>query len=148
MIGYVLAALNLIAFVLIWRQGTGWDRVAVIILAVLIVAGAFVWRWQIDGWRVGSAILSFATFGALMIPTERHERWWLVFCSSFQLMIAVTYLVPFIVPERTFQMTGYVIRQGLWGVITLLLFAAAWECWAARKLAQEMQDVRHLQGGV
>jgi len=148
MIGYAFVALNLVAFLLIWRQGTKLDRVAVVVLVASIFAGAFAWRWDIGGWRAGTAMLNVTLFVALASLTERHDRWWLVFVSAIQLLITATHLLPFLVLQ-SFQMTGFVIRQILWGLITVLFFVAAWECWAARRFEQESLEHDHqLRGGL
>lgn len=144
--GYVYVLLNLIAFALIWRQGTKLDRVAVVLLGLSIAVGAFAWRWEIDGWRIGSALVNATMFVSIMALAERHDRWWMVFFCTVQLLIMATHLVPFILPERSFQMTGYVMRQALWALNTLLFFVAAWECWAARRFDREHRHDLQLQG--
>lgn len=147
MIGYAFVALNLVAFALIWRRGTALDRMAVGVLVAAIVVGAFAWRWDIHGWRAGTALLNVSMFLALWALTERHDRWWLVFLSAAQLLITATHLVPFMVPG-SLPMSGFVIRQALWAVITLIFFAGAWECWAARRFLESHENDHQLRGGV
>jgi hypothetical protein len=148
MIGHAFAALNLIAFILIWRQGSTLDRVAVGVIAAAIIIGAFAWTFTIGTWRAGTAALNLALFLAMWLLAERHDRWWLVIFCSLQLLIIATHLLP-VMSDAHFTMSGFVVRQVLWGLITLLLFAGAWECWAARKFALEgRDDDQHLRRGI
>ena len=141
-------AINLLGLGLVARNGDGWDRLGAAAILAGILIEPFVDNVHLGTWRVGVASLNLTLFGAYWFISARTDRWWLVILAAVQLLAIVTHAMPLIAPMAYGQNTGVQARQALWGLVTLLLFAAAWECWAARKFALEGTDVHHDPRGV
>ncbi|HEV7227753.1 hypothetical protein [Brevundimonas sp.] len=148
MIALAVFALNLVALGLVaWHGGT-IDRAAGAAIVLAAVVEPFVDHVTVGTWRVGVGALNLAQFLVLWALAERGGRWWLELIASLQLLIFATHLMPLLSPDH-YTRTGVSLRLALWGLVSVLLFAAAWECWAARKFAREGHDhVQDVRGGV
>lgn len=126
-VGYVMLALNLWAFSLIWRWGGRLDRAAVLVNVAVIAVDAFSSQWTVGTWRAGSAVTNLAHFIMMLGLAERADRWWIVVTCSLSLMTLTTHLLPLMSPDHL-VMTGWIVRQAIWAAITAVFFAGAWEC--------------------
>ena len=129
---YVLTyALNLIAFVLIWRWGGTWDRAAVAGLVLSIILGPWVSLIDIGSWRAGIAVLNTAVLAMLWVCARKADRWWLIAASSLQLVTVASHAIPWLTPVNQVS-SGYLLRRGLWFALSGLFFLAAFELRAAQ----------------
>lgn len=100
----------------------------------LLLLEPLAYSLRIGGWRVGLGLVNIALLIGLVWLAERWDRWWLVFVAAIQLLICLTFIMPLMTDDFSVR-TGIAIRLGLWGFISLLLFAGAWEASAARRFA-------------
>lgn len=132
----ILLAANTIALGLLLWRGEWPERIGAALIATAIVAEPFVQGLQIGTWRLGLLLVNLSLFAGLIVLSERWDRWWTVFAAAFQLILVLTFLMPVMTSEFS-NHTGVVIRLCLWAIISFILFAGAWEAWAARRFARE-----------
>ncbi len=131
---------NVAAVLLLLRHGEWPERVAVGLVVFSWVGARLLAPLEIDNWRLGAAIVDTIILIAFWVMALRAHRWWLLPATGFQNIAFITYLVPWIVQGeagRYFVWTGVTIRMGVWLVISIILFAGAWEAWAARRFRLE-----------
>lgn len=136
MVAIAVFVLNLLALGLLVRHGELPDRLVAIMVTACMVVEPMVDHITIGTWRVGVGALNLFQFLVIWAMAERADRWWLVLLGSLQMLIVSTHLMPLISPDY-FTRTGVYLRQGLWGLISILLFVAVWECRAATRFERE-----------
>ncbi|MDZ4361793.1 hypothetical protein [Brevundimonas sp.] len=142
MVAIAVFALNLLALGLLLRHGELPDRLLAIMVTACIVVEPMVDHITIGTWRAGVGALNLIQFLVIWAMAERTDRWWLVLLGSLQMLIVSTHLMPLISPDH-FTRTGVYLRQGLWGLISILLFVAVAECRAATRFAREHHGQKH-----
>lgn len=131
-----LLAANLIAVLLLTWRGDWPERLAALLVLALLALEPLAFSLKVEAWRVGGLLVNLGFLIGLVWLAERWDRWWLVFAAALQLLLFMTFIMPLMTDEFSVR-TGISVRLGLWGGISLLLFAGAWEAWAARRFAQE-----------
>lgn len=131
----ILAA-NFAAVVLLLWRGERPERIAAVMVLVLLVMEPLAYPFRINAWRAGGGLVNLAFLIGLVWLSERWDRWWLVFAAALQMLLCLTFMMPLMTNEFSVR-TGVALRLGLWGGVSLFLFAGAWEAWAARRYARE-----------
>lgn len=132
----ILLAANAIALGLLLWRGDWPERIGAVLIAGTIAAEPFAQGLHVGTWRLGLLLVNLGLFAGLAVLSEWWDRWWTIFAAVFQLILVLTFLMPVMTSEFS-NHTGVVIRLCLWAVISLILFAGAWEAWAARRFARE-----------
>lgn len=138
-VAVVAFAFNLVGLTLIVRNGGRWDRAAAAVVLAGILVEPFIDHVTVGTWRAGVAMLNLTLLLTYWLISMQTNRWWLVLLCSVQLMALVTHVFPLLSDDH-FTRSGVQFRQGAWLLITLLLFAAAWEAWAARRFSREAKN--------
>lgn len=131
-----LLAANLAAVLLLLWRGDRPERIAAALILGLLILEPLAYPLRINAWRVGGLLVNVGFFIGLAWLAERWDRWWLIFAAAVELLLAMTFVMPLMTDEFSVR-TGIAVRLGLWGIISLILFAGAWEAWAARRFARE-----------
>lgn len=136
----ILYGFNALGFGVLLRWGGRPERVAAMLMIAFIAATPFASALRIGDWRIGTALCDLVLLIGLLVLSERHGRWWLIFAASAQLVVVVTHVVPILASDE-FALAGYFLRLGFWLLISITLFFGAWEAWADRKY--RLEETRH-----